>query len=260
MGARRHARAAVRRRVVRRGNGRLRRPQRRRSRSGAAGAAARAAPRRTARHPRDHDAAGCLAPFYRVWFDHVVPASREGAARAAMRTRTSRRASAGSRRRASSPICWRRAASAPSVSASLQGVSWRFTSARWRGRSEHDDDAGRDSGDPGARGVPRRDRGTARAHRREPSRARRGRRQRGARRGRQAASAAARLPLGSARRGAVARRRRRGRARPHGDARTRRPHRPRALPARQGGGLVGATGPKPRGRQATTSSREPSRS
>ena len=74
VGAGRHARAAVCGRVVRRGDRRLRDPERRRPRARAARAAAGAAPGRPARDPRDHAGrAGPLRPFFSLWFDRIVP-------------------------------------------------------------------------------------------------------------------------------------------------------------------------------------------
>ena len=136
-------------------------------------------------------------------------------------------------------------------SGALQGVSWPCTSGRQpEGRQPGEHDHGRDPGGARARGLSRRARGAARADRRQPSGPRRGGRQRGARRRRQAAAPRARLPLDAAGPGAVARRGRRRRARAHGDARPRRPDRPRPLPPRQGRRLVGLRpGRRPRDRR-----------
>ena len=69
---------------------------------------------------------GRLAPFYRVWFDRVVPAARQAAAGRRRVHVSARRASAASRRRASSPICSAACGfGAVRYPASSPGVSWR---------------------------------------------------------------------------------------------------------------------------------------
>ena len=81
VGRGRPARAAVRGRRVRRGHGRLRRPQpRRRPRARPARAPPRAAARRPARDPRDHDAARPAAPVLRPLVRPRRARRRQGAA------------------------------------------------------------------------------------------------------------------------------------------------------------------------------------
>ena len=83
---------------VRRGHGRLRRPQRRRPRAGAARAAPRAPPRRPARDPRDHAAARRAPAVLLALVRPARAAARHACSRAARRTRTFRRRCAASRR------------------------------------------------------------------------------------------------------------------------------------------------------------------
>ena len=73
MGSGRRARAPVRRRLLRRGHGRVRHPQRRRPRARARRAAARPACPAAGSPCSRSPAEGALAPFYRVWFDRIVP-------------------------------------------------------------------------------------------------------------------------------------------------------------------------------------------
>ena len=120
------ARAALRRRRVRRGHGRLRRPQPRRPRARAApscgaccGPGGRLAILEITQ-PR-----GVLAPFYRLWFDRLVAAARAGCCPAARRTRTFPRACAASR-----PGGARRAACARRASRTFAGDSSRAGSSR----------------------------------------------------------------------------------------------------------------------------------
>ena len=158
---------------------------------------------RTARHPRDHDAA---RPRSRRSTASGSTASSRCSARccpAARPTRTCPRACAASRRRRSSPRCSQRTASRRPLPPLRRAASSRCTSEK---RSDDRDRTTTLECDPRrrrARGVPRRARGAARAHGREPSGARR--RRRATRRSPPAASGCGRCSSSS--------RRRRGRSR-----------------------------------------------
>ena len=198
---------------------------------------------------------GLLKPFYKLWFDRIVPLlgrllpggdaytylpasvrrfpGARGARRAARRVRLRGRAVPALRRRYRRPARRRGCfvttladiRSVPGLDDYLDALEERLARTR------------RHASGPRRRGGKR-----------------------GARRRRQAAASDARLPLRAAGSRAVPRGRCRGRARPHGDARPRRPDRPRPLSPRQGRRLVDSTARPPRARPATTSSRAPSRS
>ena len=111
---------------------------------------------------------GRLAPFYRVWFDRVVPLARQGAAR-----RLGLHVPA--RERAPLPRAGRRS---PRCSSANGFADVRYRTFAGGIVALHVGEAGdhreRARGDPRgrrARGVPRRARGAARPQRREPSRA-----------------------------------------------------------------------------------------
>ena len=95
----RSARAAVRERVIRRGNRWLRRPQRRRPRARARRASARPPARRPPGNSRDHDAARAVEAVLQALVRRPDPARRARSSPAARPTPTSRRAFAASRDR-----------------------------------------------------------------------------------------------------------------------------------------------------------------
>ena len=169
------------------------------------GGPARAAPRASAGRParrssRSRRRAALLAPFYRLWFDRVCRCSG-ACCPAAPPTRTCPRASAASRSPRTLAAAARAGRASREVgSASLPGVSspctWGRRGDRRRRRRSNGDPRGR----PGLDGLPRRARGAPRADGREPPRARRRGRERGARGRRQAPAPAARLPLDAGRR------------------------------------------------------------
>src|SRR5205085_2567688 len=80
VGAGRPARAPVRGRLLRRGDGRLRRPERGRPRTCTRGALPRSPAGRPARHPRDHDAEGPAAALLPALVRRARAAPRQGSA------------------------------------------------------------------------------------------------------------------------------------------------------------------------------------
>ena len=237
---------------LRRRDGRLRRAQPRRPR-GRAARAARACCGRAAgsRSSRSRGRAGILRPFFRLWFDVLVPLRGQGAPGRRRPTRTCRRACAASPARRTSPRCSSAPASRTSATACSAAGSSRCT--RGRGAGDRARDRPR-----GAR-ARRRTSPSSRSGSRRAVDALPGPRRRG--RGEALAAGGKRLrPLlaflsSPPDDDAARRRRRRGRARAHGDARPRRPDRRRRAPARPRGGLERARRRTRRRRPATTSSR-----
>ena len=236
VGRGRPARAAVRGRLLRGGDGRLRRPQRRRPRRAALAELRRVlAPGGRLGDPRDHAAARPARAVLPALVRPDRAAAREGAeGRRGLLVPAGERAPLPRPGRALRRTAARRPASTTSSTARSPAGSSRCT----RGRG--DERARRRSARRRASTSTSR---SSRSGSSETVRASPGvwsPRSRGTRsRRRQAAAAAARLLLDAARRGAVGRGRRRGRARPHGDARPRRPDRRRGVPPRPRIGLVG---------------------
>ena len=232
---RRPARAAVRGRVLRLGDGRLRHPQRRRppggDRASCAASCDRAAGSAILEITRPR---GPLRFFYSLWFDRVVPLLGKllpGGEAYTYLPASVRRFPGPDELAAQLEHGLPRRRVPASSPADRRAAHWSegMTAALTEIRTA-----------PGPRRVPRRARGAARARGRGvPGRRRRGRE--GVARGRrQAAAAAARLPERAADARRAARGGRRGRAAAHGDARARRPDRRRRGSARPRVGLVRA--------------------
>ena len=194
---------------------------------------------------------GLLRPFFSLWFDRLVPLLGK--------------VLPGGNAYTYLPASVRRFPGAEDLAALIERQ--RFEQVRFRllggddrraahrgGRVSALERCGRPSGSPSTSTPSRR---VSRRSSSAPGPRRRGRR-RGARRRRQAAPADPDVPLVVPRCRPARRRGRRGRARPHGDARARRPDRRRAAPPRPRGCLDGARRP-PRRRRATTCSRARSR-
>ena len=243
---------------LRRGDRRLRRAQRRGSRGGAARAAARAPPGGRLGILEITTPRGRLAPFYRVWFDRVVPLLGKVLPGGVGLHVPARERAPLPRRRRSSPALLERSG--------FGDVRYRLFAGRYRRPARR---GGAVTGDARSTAIREADGLEEYLDALEERLARTVASHPGlvAAVGNEALAAGGKrlrpllvflsTPPG---RGAVARGRRRGRARAHGDARPRRPDRPRALPPRQGGRLVGLRRRRRARDRATTSSRARSRS